>query len=113
MMQEMQPYPGAGDNRHQSFQQPYSGGAPAWPQQPNAAGNSFSDFEAELEGNFGGTRDFDENEEYPTDSAMFFTSVDRNMRPKKPTKPPVNPAKAKAQVQHQQGFMSKLFNKDK
>jgi hypothetical protein len=76
--------------------------------------SSFYEFEAELEGS-GGGQDGDMGEYRSNDSAMFFTSVDRSgAKPKKPTKPPVNP-KLKAQQQQQQqqqkGFMSNLFKK--
>jgi hypothetical protein len=76
------------------------------------AGDAFSDFEAELSGT--GMFHNDAPEEYPTDSAMFFTTSLGNHRPKKPVKPPVNPAKMKAAQQQQQpkGFLPKLFNKN-
>jgi len=82
--------------------------------------SSFYEFEAELEGNSGGGQnanhnqnDGDAHELRSNDSAMFFTSVDRNnQKQKKPAKPPINP-KLKAQQQQQQpkGFMSNLFKK--
>jgi hypothetical protein len=104
-MQEMQPYPGPGDNRHKSPYQP-----PVAPQPPQHS--AYSEFEAELEGRSAHNSDY--IEEYPSDSAMFFTTVDRNTaRLKKPVKPPVNPAKMKAAQQQQPKGFAKFFNKDK
>jgi len=105
---EMMPYAGPGDNRYQ---------APFQPQQTQAQPqgvNPFADYEAELEGSVarGG---FHANQECPTDSAMFFTSVDMNSvgKGKKTVKQPVvNPAKAKMAQQQQKGFLPKLFNKN-
>jgi|GEM_PF-109995 len=77
--------------------------------------SSFYEFEAELESNGKQAQSaaVTTHEEYRTnDSAMFFTSVDRNhVKQKKPLKPPVNP-KLKAQQQQQhKGIMSQLFKK--
>jgi hypothetical protein len=102
-MQEMQPYSGSSsDNRHQSQYQ----------QMP--VDSTFSEFEAELENGLGRRHESgmsDDDEECPSDSAMFFTSIDRNFKPKKPVKPPVNPAKQKLQQPQKTGFFKRL-NKD-
>jgi len=98
-MQEMQPYSGSGDNRYQ----------PQYQQMP--VDSTFSEFEAELESGLGGRRNSsmdDDDEECPSDSAMFFTSVDKNFKPKKPVKPPVNPAKQKLQQPQKTGFFKRL-----
>ena len=115
---EMQPYAGPGDNRYQAPLQP----APFQPSEEpqgananaNANANPFSDFEAELEGSAARGHGFHYGDECPTDSAMFFTSVDTrgNSKAKKPVKPPVNPAKIKMAQQQQKGFLPKLFNKN-
>jgi hypothetical protein len=76
---------------------------------PTPQNSAIFDFEAELSAKV--NRNFDANEECPTDSAMFFSSVSRH-GPKKPVKPPVNPVKLKNAQQPQKGFMSKLFNKN-
>jgi signal recognition particle receptor subunit beta len=101
--QEMQPYSGPPtDNRYQSQYEP----------QP--VDSTFSEFEAELESGLSGGRrasNFDDDEECPSDSAMFFTSIDKNFKPKKPVKTPVNPAKQKLQQPQKTGFFKRL-NKD-
>jgi signal recognition particle receptor subunit beta len=100
--QSLPPWQGPGvDTAADQSASPWSGGTGT---------DTFDDFEAELSGT--GMFRNDAPEEYPTDSAMFFTSVDRNNRPKKPVKPPVNPAKMKAAQQQQKGFLPKLFNKN-
>ena len=100
-MQEMQPYAGPPtDNRYQSQYEPVD--------------STFSEFEAELESGLSGGRrasNFDDDEECPSDSAMFFTSIDKNFKPKKPVKTPVNPAKQKLQPPQKTGFFKRL-NKD-
>ena len=114
---EMQPYAGPGDNHYQAPAPFQPAAAPSFQplgEEPKGA-NPFSDFEAELEGSAARGHGFNYGDECPTDSAMFFTSVDKrgNSKIKKPVKPPVNPAKVKmAQQQQKSGFLPKLFNKN-
>jgi len=127
---QMQPYPGPADHNNHfksptpagpvlDFQpsppppppaQQFTGAFTPQPEPIQQQHSSFYEFEAELEAGAShknGTDDY-----RSVDSAMFFTSIDRNnARQKKPVKPPVNPKLLKQQ-QQQKGFMSKLFNKN-
>jgi len=101
-MQEMQPYSGPSDNHRYQ------------PQYQTPVDSTFSEFEAELESGLAGHRPnhtYDDDEECPSDSAMFFTSIDKNNKSKKPVRPPVNPVKQKLQQPQKTGFFKRL-NKD-
>jgi signal recognition particle receptor subunit beta len=89
---------------------PGAGGYDGYDAMPN--NSAIFEFEAELSASLSKNKSGGGNDEYPSDSAVFFSAVDKSASPKKTGKMPViNPSKQKP-PQQQKGLMSKLFNKD-
>jgi signal recognition particle receptor subunit beta len=106
---QMMPPPAPSFQAESSYA-PGAGGYDGYDAMPN--NSAIFEFEAELSASLSKNKSGGGSDEYPSDSAVFFSAVDKNASPKKTGKMPViNPAKQKP-PQQQKGLMSKLFNKD-
>jgi hypothetical protein len=93
--------------------EPYSPGGGGYDDMaPMPHNSAIFEFEAELSASVN-KNNSESDEEYPSDSAVFFSSVNKNAPPRRTGKMPVvNPAKQKNAQPPQKGLMSKLFNKN-